>query len=114
MKSTMVELVQELELISMDNMTAKEKWCFRNIIKDARAGEYHDYKNKKYACGKVAIVEHLRMFKMPVLNEIALRVIDGQFDEEADDDDKAMMRKDIMENTVNKTQAEAMCKVLGL
>ena len=46
-KSTMVELVQELEAVTPRTPLVEK------MILEAKAGEYHDYKNNKYACGKV-------------------------------------------------------------
>jgi len=45
-KSTMVELVEELRKLPPTPELAA-------MIAEALAGEYHDYKNNKYACGKV-------------------------------------------------------------
>ena len=65
------------------------------IIEEAKAGEFHDYKNNKYACGKVAAVEMLRSIGA---FELADRVMNGEFDEEPDEEDKAEMRKLLPEN----------------
>lgn len=83
-KSTMVELVRELELIQPRTSAVEE------MIAEAKAGEYHDYKNKKYVCGKVAVVGKLRAAGY---HELAARVANGEFDEEADEEDLAEMRK---------------------
>ena len=84
-KSTMVELVQELEKIQPRTQG------IAIMIAEAKAGEYHDYKNQKYDCGKVAVVQRLRLEGLSVL---AKSVIDGDFDEEADDEDLAMMKSE--------------------
>ena len=93
-KSTMVELVAELEKLPQTSEIDE-------IIREARAGEYHDYKNQKYDCGKVAVCGKLHaaasLPRTPKLARIGLldlrqRVIAGEFDEEADEDDKAMLR----------------------
>lgn len=83
-KSTMVELVQELEAITPRTPGIE------TMIREAKAGEFHDYKNQKYVCGKLAVVGMLRA---EGLNDLAARVIDGEFDEEADEQDKAELRK---------------------
>lgn len=80
----MVELVEELEKVQPRSS------FIEFMIAEAKAGEYHDYKNKKYACGKVAVVGYLRHAGLETL---AARVIDGEFDEVADEEDKAEMRK---------------------
>src|SRR5208283_2590284 len=60
------------------------------MIEEAEAGEYHDYKNKKYACGKVEVSGKLRAAG---LIKLAIRVENGDFDEVADEQDKADMRE---------------------
>lgn len=82
-KSTMIELVQELE-------KAPRSALVDQMINEARAGEYHDYKNKKYICGKTAVVHLLTVAN---LLDLAKRVTEGEFDEQADEQDKEQMRK---------------------
>lgn len=96
----MVELVQELEKLAWSPQ-------LQIIINEAKAGEYHDYKNQKYVCGKVAVVEKLREIGA---ESLAQRVIGGEFDEEADEQDRATMRRDAIAGGFN----EAQLKVLGL
>lgn len=103
-KSTMVELVAELE-------TYPSSPIIEQMIIEARAGEFHDYKNEKYVCGKVALIDFCRKAELPGL---AKRVIEGEFDEEADEDDKEMMRKDIRENTKSAAEAEHLIRVMRL
>lgn len=87
-KSTMVELVDELrKLPKSDGIDA--------MIAEALAGEYHDYKSVKYICGKMESSQHLHQLGYP---ELASRIEQGEFDEEADDADLAMMRKDLADN----------------
>lgn len=97
-KSTMVELVQELEALNKDGK-------YDAIIADAKAGEYHDFKNKKYICGKMGLVGELAAF--PELSHIAAAVKNGDYDEPADEDDKAMMREELKDSP-------EMLKILGL
>lgn len=93
-KDTRTDLVEELLKLPQTRGLAF-------IIKEARAGEFHDYKNQKYVCGKVALVDYLRAeSRIHPNNEAAQeliklqdRVIAGEFDEEADEEDKAEMRK---------------------
>ena len=84
-KSTMVELVEELQKLPSSP-------AIDVMIEEALAGEYHDYKNQKYACGKVASSQRLRTLGYP---DLALRIEQGEFDEEADEKDKQNMAKDI-------------------
>jgi hypothetical protein len=94
-KSTMVELPALLRRLPPLEAIIE-------IIHEAEAGEYHDYKNQKYVCGKVALVDKLRkaatepmasLSTRRLLEDIAQRVIDGEFDEEADEEDLAALRK---------------------
>lgn len=78
----MVELVQELEEISPRTPEIEE------MIAEAKAGEYHDYKNEKYTCGKVAVAAKLHRAG---LLELRKRVIEGEFDEEPDAEDRKML-----------------------
>lgn len=95
-KSTMVELVDELEKVT-------PRTPFLEVtIAEAKAGEYHDYKNQKYVCGKVALVERLNYLHQ---HELTKRVIDGEFDEVADETDKEELRKGL---------PPAMWPVMGL
>ena len=89
-KSTMVELVQELEKLPK----SKE---IDFMIEEAKAGEYHDYKNKKYVCGKLESSQKLRY--LGYIN-LARRIEDGEFDEEADEEDKKMMREELNNDRV--------------
>lgn len=95
-KSTMTDLVTELEVLKIDSPYMK------NTILEAKAGEYHDYKNQKYVCGKVAIVGRLESIartqntaaKINEVMSLRQRIIGGEFDEKPDEQDKAEMRKD--------------------
>lgn len=98
-KSTMVELVQELEAIKPPSL------LLNMIIEEAKAGEFHDYKNKKYTCGKVAVVGYLRKAG---LEDLAKRVMKGEFDEEADETDKAMLKKDALDGGFNEEQCKKL------
>lgn len=91
-KSTMVELVTELEALrtTAGGLPADKLTFLDETIAEAKAGEYHDFKNEKYACGKVEVVGRLRKLGA---GELALRVIDGEFDESPDEDDKQAMRE---------------------
>lgn len=84
-KSTMIELVEEL-----GKLPKSPDIDF--MIEEAKAGEYHDYKNKKYFCGKFESSSRLR--KLGFL-ELAKRIESGEFDEEADDIDKQNMRNEL-------------------
>lgn len=107
MASTMIELVDELSSLPETPEIAE-------IIREAKAGEFHDFKNNKYACGKVEVVGRLRAAAASpattysargVLLHLAERVINGDYDEVADDDDIEMMRA---------TTPPELHKILGL
>ena len=104
-KSTMVELVTELEEI-----TPRTELIAKTIAL-AKQGEFHDYKNQMFVCGKVALIDFLRRAG---LMDLRKRVIDGEFDEQADADDIAMMRKEILENTKDPKQAEGLIDLFKL
>lgn len=108
-KSTMVELVTELEALHRaQGITHEVRMRLAVMIKEARAGEYHDYKNDKYTCGKVASSSMLReMGFIP----LAKRIENGEFDEEADEQDKAMLRGDALAGGFSEAQCEKLFKV---
>jgi hypothetical protein len=81
---TRVELVAELEKVQPRTPLLEK------IIAEAKAGEFHDYKNNKYACGKIAANELLTEAGLP---ELAARIRNGDFDEEPDEQDKAELRE---------------------
>lgn len=89
-KSTQVELVEELR---------KHTPCTKldSVIQEALAGEFHDYKNNKYVCGKVVLVARLQ--ELGLFN-LATRVKEGEFDEEPDDEDKEYLRNLLKENNM--------------
>lgn len=80
-KSTMVELVEELQKLPQTPEILE-------MIAEAKAGEYHDYKNQKYVCGKMESATRLEALGH---HELAARIKDGEFDEEADEEDKKML-----------------------
>ena len=84
-KSTMVELVELLR--QKPQSTLRDE-----IIKEALAGEFHDYKNDKYSCGKVAAA---LLLTVAGFHDLATLVKEGEFDEEADEQDKTNMRKNL-------------------
>ena len=96
----MVELVEE-----MRKLPSTPELEF--MIKEALAGEYHDYKNKKYSCGKMASSIMLRQLGHI---DLAKRIEQGEFDEEADAEDVAMMRRELGDDK----QGMAIRKALGL
>lgn len=77
------------------------------IIEEAMAGEFHDFKNNKYPCGKVAANG---MLVREGLVDLAKRLREGEFDEAPDEEDKANMRKEL-EGDPN---GQALIKLLGL
>ena len=90
-KNTMVEFVVELQkLLNFPNVDSHVRDGLRMMIMDAKAGEYHDYKNVKYACGKMAASHFLRQMGFIPL---AMRVEHGEFDECADADDVEMLKR---------------------
>lgn len=116
MKSTMVELVIELEKLKQELPES----CFEihEMIKDAKSGEYHDYKNKKYDCGKmesyIKLKEIAKKYDVNFARTIAEDIANGMYDESADEQDRENMRNDILNNTSNDIEAQALIKALNL
>lgn len=89
-KSTNKELVEELEKRNTDGR-------YDQLIANAKNNRYHDYKNPEdVLCGKVEVVNDLAPF--PELHDIRAAVMNGDFDEEADEEDKEAMRQDLPKN----------------
>lgn len=65
------------------------------LINMARRGEFHDYKNKRFAAPKVELVKRLRTAGY---DDLAQQVINGAYDEVADADDDAQMKQDWLAN----------------
>ncbi|RFM30054.1 hypothetical protein [Deminuibacter soli] len=83
-KSTNKELVAELQ---KRNLTGK----YDQLIENAKSNRYHDYKNPDdVICGKMELAADLSSF--PELQDISDAVVRGDYDEEADEQDKAMLR----------------------
>jgi len=110
-KSTMVELVAELEKLrpGLKKIGPKAEAFLEALIEEAKTGEYHDYKNRKYACGKVAVCGYLDYLtdQMVARNEyetanelsrLSREVKNGDYDETADDLDKQSMRRMLDKN----------------
>ena len=62
------------------------------MIEEALAGEYHDFKNRKYTCGKLESSQRLR--KLGHM-DLARRIENGEFDEEMDEEDKKKMKDEL-------------------
>lgn len=103
-KSTMVELVEELRKFP-------ETPAIREMIEEALAGEYHDFKNKKYDCGKVAVVTKLRLAG---LHGLAKRVIEGEFDEKPDAEDMKMLEGLMGELAGSAARAKQQARTIRL
>lgn len=77
-KDTRIDLVEELLKLPQ---TSEIKF----MIEEAKAGEYHDFKNNKYICGKFESATRLDRLGF---HELASRIKKGEFDEEADAEDQ--------------------------
>jgi hypothetical protein len=104
-KSTMVELVTELKKLQSAHPNNMTKVELGEMILEAQAGEYHDYKNQKYVCGKVASSQRLRSLGFIPL---AMRIEDGEFDEEADADDCEMLKREALAGGFNEEQCKKL------
>ncbi len=92
MKDTRTDLVAELRKLTPPVHLFD---FYAETIKEAEAGEYHDFKNRKYDCGKIAVVGRLHTLGF---HDLRQQVIRGEFDEQADEADKAMLRKETPES----------------
>lgn len=101
-KSTMVELVAELKKLPKSPEIDL-------MVSEAKAGEYHDYKNKKYPCGKLEFFNRLMKLGYP---DLANRIANGEFDEKPDQQDLANMRRDLASSGFDPDGA--MGEILGL
>jgi hypothetical protein len=113
-KSTMVELVTELEKLP----PCPERQL---LLSEAKAGEFHDFKNKKYACGKNALVDYCLVFGKArpeiseALDEISKDVQAGVYDESADAEDEKYLRESVLtDRTMNQAQKNKLMSVLGM
>ena len=94
MKDTRTDLLEKLRELPQTPGVVE-------MIKEAKDGEYHDYKNKKYVCGKMAVIDKLRAELLltndadvkGLITGIAGDVMNGEYDEEADAEDIEEMRK---------------------
>jgi len=111
-KSTMVEMVEALKQLPPHPEV-------KVMIEEAKAGEFHDYKNEKYVCGKVASVELLNDIrkKYPECANGCLQIIEdithGIYDETADEEDVKMMN-DTLKEEMDPATAAKFKKILGL
>lgn len=72
----------------------KENQAIMEIIRQAQAGEFHDFKNTTHVCGKMAAAKMLQEANEPALVPIRQAIIDGEYDESPDSEDKAQLKKD--------------------
>lgn len=94
-KSTIKELPNDIKL-AIPEWEQNDK--LKKIIKEAEQGEFHDFKNKKYVCGKVQVHAMLFAIKDQRLNKIIHDVTHGEYDESPDAEYKAAMRKEWIQN----------------
>lgn len=89
---------------------------YKSIIERAANNGYHDHKFDKIpghpeygedVCPKIALVGHLSQF--PELSDIKQQVMDGMYDEPADEEDKAEMRGWLMD----ENSPDSAFKTLG-
>jgi hypothetical protein len=90
-KSTIEHLPKEIEALIPESERTP---LIKRIIEEAMIGEFHDFKNDKYVCGKMAVVSLMRETKDERLQPLINAVINGDYDEPADNNDVMNMRKD--------------------
>jgi hypothetical protein len=113
-KSTMIELVTELEKIPQCEEVDY-------MIAEARSGEYHDSKNRKYVCGKAGFCAVAVAFtkRNPSIEEylkpLVKAIENGDYDEPADDIDNKKMSNEIMKDpSMTMRQKAHLHKMVGL
>lgn len=90
-KSTIEHLPKEIEALIPESERTP---LIKQIIEEAMIGEFHDFKNDKYVCGKMAVVSLMLKTKDGRFQPLINAVINGDYDEPADDNDMMNMRKD--------------------
>ncbi len=112
-KSTIIDLPKEIEAL----IPEKERTpLIQQIISEAKAGQFHGYKNEKYGCGKVQSAHMLHSVQdeysdkeiISGLEKIRNGIINGDYDESPDAEDKAKMKKDWIDNGGTIQQYEKM------
>lgn len=93
-KSTITHLPKDIEALIPENERTP---LIKKIIEEATIGEFHDFKNVKYVCGKMVLVAMLQQVFTEGegrLAPIAIAVVNGDSDEHADENDIANMKRD--------------------
>lgn len=98
MGDTRTDLVEELRKKPQSDERDK-------LINMARRGEFHDYKNKRFAMPKVELLKRLRSAGYA---DLAARVMAGEYDERADAEDEAKMKRDWLDNGGTEASWQAM------
>lgn len=82
MANTKVELVEELEKIvsQREAIGVTDNSKIKAVISKAKAGHYHDFETE-IATPKVQLVSDLKEIKLKLTDDIAQRVVHGEFDE---------------------------------
>lgn len=91
MKSTVHDLPDEIEKLVPPNERTP---LINQILFEARQGEFHNYRNEKYDCGKVQVVSMLRQTNDKRLQPIIDGIMNGDYDETANEDEVAAMKND--------------------
>ncbi len=90
-KSTITDLPTEIEALIPAN---ERTTLIHQILYEAREGEFHDFKNEKYICGKVQVAQMLHETGDIRLEPIRMAIINGEYDESPDDTDLQQMKSD--------------------
>ena len=109
-KSTITDLPKEIEVLIPE---AERTILINQILTEARAGEFHDFKSNKYAAGKHQVVLMMRNTNDARLISIIQAVMNGDYDESPDDNDKIMFIKSFVADTSNAMTAYQMMKVVS-
>ena len=106
-KSSMIDLPMVLETLNREGK-------YDHMINRAKEGGYHDFKfielpaYNDCICPKMELVDDLSEF--PELSELRSAVIHGEYDDEADEEDKVALAKELD----GVPMGEVIKKALGL
>lgn len=75
------------------------------LINLARRGEFHDYKNKRFAMPKVELIKRLTAAGY---TDLVARVMAGEYDERPDAQDESKLKKDWIDGGGTEESWEAV------
>jgi hypothetical protein len=96
-KSTAIDLPREIQnIIPLNERTP----LLEQILREAKMGEFHDFRNNKYDCPKSQLVSMLQAVNDERLTPIIQGVINGEYDETPTQEDSANIRQMMIDEGV--------------